>query len=222
MARDYPLLIGACGWSHTCWATDFYPEDLPMGWRLSYYANEFPVVLVTAQEWCLPNADATHWCEESEASFRFILEMSANTAEEAESQMHRIDVIGDRCVGILLRVSEDSDVANLGSLLDIIVAISPLCVDFGNVNPANSVLQLLHDRQVSCCWHGVGEPEGLMLGSLAVTRIITNDVNPRQIRHWVETCLTAGDQHRQTILLFDGDPPDIEVIRQAQVILDLI
>ncbi len=222
MARDYPLLIGACGWSHTSWATDFYPEDLPMDWRLSYYANEFPVVLVTAQEWCSPNADATHWCEESEASFRFVLEINANSTEEAQPQMRRIDAIGDRCVGILLRTSLNSEVATLNSLLDSVEAFSPLCVDFGNENPADSVLQLLRSRQVSCCWHGIGGPEGLMLGSLAVTRIITRDVNPRQIRHWVETCLTAGGQHRQTILLFDGDPPDIAVIRQAQVILDLL
>jgi len=222
MARDYPLLIGACGWSHPSWVADFYPEDLPMDWRLSYYANEFPVALVTADEWCLPEADATHWCEESEAFFRFILEISADTAEQAQPQLHRVAAFGDRCVGILLRTSENVGVAALESLIDSIVAISPLCVDFGNENPADSVLQLLRSRQISCCWHGEGEPEGLVLGPFAVTRIIANDVNPRQIRHWVETCLTAGDEKRKTILLFDGYPPDIEVIRQARIILDLL
>lgn len=222
MARDYPLLIGACGWSHTNWAADFYPEDLPMDWRLSYYANEFPVVLVTVEEWRLPEADATHWCEESEVFFRFVLGISADTAEEVRSQLHMAVAFGDRCIGSLLRTSLSSDVAALTKLLDSVVDLLPLCVDFGDDNPADSVLQLLRSRQISCCWHGEGEAEGLVLGPLAVSRIITNDVNPRQIRHWVETCLTAGDQHRQTILLFDGDPPDIEVIRQAQIILDLL
>ncbi|NNF96155.1 MAG: DUF72 domain-containing protein [Halobacteria archaeon] len=222
MARDYPLFIGACGWSHSNWAVDFYPEDLPLDWRLSYYANEFPVVLVTAEEWRIPEADATQWCEESEASFRFVLEVSANTAEEAQSQLHRTTAFGDRCVGSLLRTSLNSDVETLKNLLDNVVDFSPFCVDFGNENPADSVMQLLRSRQVSWCWHGEGEPEGLMLGPFAVTRIITNDANPKQIRHWVETCLTAGDEQRQTILLFDGDPPNIEVIRQAQIILDLL
>ena len=66
------------------------------------------------------------------------------------------------------------------------------------------------------------EPAGLMLGSFAVTRVITNTLNPREIRRWVETCLNAGDEQRQTVLLFDGDPPNIEAIRQAQIILDLL
>ncbi len=187
MARDYPLLIGASGWFHSGWAADYYPEDLPSDWRLSYYANEFPVVLVTAEEWRLPEADATQWCEASEASFRFVVEISANTAEEAQSQLHRAAAFGDRCVGILLRTRVNSDVATLISLLESVEAFSPLCVDFGNENPAGNVLQTLRSRQISCCWHGEGEPEWLMLGSFGVARIITNDVNPRQIRYWVET-----------------------------------
>ena len=222
MARDYPLLIGACGWSHSSWAADFYPEDLPLDWRLSYYANEFPVVLVTTQEWCLPEVAATRWCEECEASFHFVLEIRANTAEEAQSQLHRAAAFGDRCIGSLLRTNVNSDVEAIDYLLDSIVAFSPLCVDFGERKPADSVLQLLRNRQISWCWHGEDEPEGLMLGSFAVTRIITNDVDPRQIRYWVETCLTSGDEKRKTILLFDGDPPNIEVVRQAQIILDLL
>lgn len=222
MARDYPLLIGACGWSHASWAVDFYPQDLPLDWRLSYYANEFPVVLVTAKEWNLAGAEASQWCEACDASFRFILEISANSAEEAATQLYKATAFGDRSVGILLRTNVNSDVQTLQSLLDSVIAISPLCVDFGINNPVDSVLQLLRHRQISCCWHGEGEPADLMLGPLAVSRIIGNDASPRQIRHWVETCLNAGDEHRQTILLFEGDPPNIEVIRQAQIILDLL
>ena len=222
MARDYPLLIGACGWSHSGWATDYYPEDLPSDWHLGYYANEFPVVLVTTEEWCLPEADVTKWCEETDASFRFVLEISANTVEEMQPQLQRGSVLADRCVGSLLRTRVNSDVKRLECLLDSAEAFSSVCVDFANEIPSDSVMQLLRSRQTSCCWHGEGESAGLMAGPLAVTRIITNDANPRLIRHWVETCLTAGDEKRKTILLFDGKPPNVEVIRQAQIILDLL
>ena len=222
MARDYPLLIGACGWSHSNWLADFYPEDLPSDWRLSYYANEFPVVLVTAGEWCLPEADATTWCEDSEASFRFVLEITATTVEEAQFQLHRAAAFADRCVGSLLCASVNIDVKILEDLLDRMIAFSPVCVDFANEVPAASVIQVLQSRQISWCWHGEGEPAGLKLGSFAVTRITNTDINPRKIRHWVETCLIAGDNQRQMILLFDGEPPDIEAIRQAQIICDLL
>ena len=222
MTRDYPLLIGACGWSHSNWEVDFYPEDLPPDWRLSYYANEFPVVLVTEEEWRLPGADASTWCEESEASFRFVLEITANTVEDVQSQLHRAAALVERCIGILLRTSVNIDSRMLVELLDQVMAFSPVCIDFGNEDPNESVIQVLQQRQISWCWHGEGEPEGLKLGSFAVTRISSTDINPRKIRHWVETCLSATNESRQMILIFDGEPPDIEAIRQAQIICDLL
>ena len=50
--RDYRILIGAAGWQHPEWVNDaFYPDDLPEDWYLSFYANEFPVVLVPEAQW---------------------------------------------------------------------------------------------------------------------------------------------------------------------------
>lgn len=222
MTRDYPILIGACGWSHSNWEVDFYPEDLPPDWRLSYYANEFPVVLVPEEEWHMPGADATSWCEESEASFRFVIEITATTVEEVQSQLHRAAALLDRSLGILLQTSVTIETSMLVDLLDTAEAFLPVCVDFGNKDPAESVIQVLLQRQISWCWHGEGEPEGLKSGPFAVTRITSTDINPRKIRYWVETCLAAADDKHQMILLFDGKPPDIEAIRQAQIICDLL
>ena len=222
MARDYPLLIGACGWSHPDWTDDFYPEDLPVDWRLGYYANEFPVVLVTEEEWRFPEADVQTWCEESETSFRFILEITASTVEEVQSQLDRAAAFSDRCIGSLLCVSGNTDLSLLENLLDQVAAFSPVCVDYSNKEVTESVIQVLQQRQISLCWHGEGEPVGLTWGSFAVARIISTDTNPKKIRHWVESCLSGVDEQRQTVLLFDGEPPDIGAVRQAQIISDLL
>ena len=222
MQRDYPLLIGACGWSHSGWLADFYPQELPVDWRLSYYANEFPVVLVTAQDWDLPEAAASQWCEDTDASFRFVIEITANTAEELQPQLERIVGFGDRCAGILLATSLYAETITLNELLELINHLDLLCLDFGVDNPDATVKQLLGQRQIGWCWHGDGSAEGLSEGSLAVTRIHSKDANPRQIRHWVETALASSTQQRQAILLFEGEPPDIAMMRQAQIILDLL
>ena len=222
MARDYPLLIGACGWSHPGWSGDFYPQDLPADWRLSYYANEFPVVLITEEEWHLPEADVSSWCEESDASFRFLLEISAATIEEVNSQLQRATAFADRFIGCLLRTGVTSDAKALEELLDQVMIFSPVCVDFGNKVAAESVIQVLQQKQVGWCWHGEGEPMGLKVGPLAVARITNPDINPQKIRYWVENCLTAVNERRQAILLFDGEPPAIEAMRQAQIICDLL
>lgn len=222
MARDYPLLIGACGWSHSGWLADFYPQDLPVDWRLSYYANEFPVVLVTAQEWRLPGATALQWCEDTETSFRFVVEITADTAEEIQPQLERVTGFGERCVGILLSTSLNAEATTLNALLGVINNVGSLCLDFGADRPDEAVKQLLRQRQLGWCWHGDGPADGLTQGVLAVIRICSKEANPRQIRQWVETALDSSTQQRQSILLFEGEPPDIAVMRQAQIILDLL
>jgi len=222
VTRDYRLLIGACGWSHSNWCADFYPQDLPVDWWLSYYANEFPVVLVTAQEWRLPEADASQWCEDTETSFRFVVEITADTVEEVQHQLEKVAGFGERCVGILLYTSLSAEGAAISALLDEINSAWSICLDFGGDRPDEIVLQLLRERQIGWCWHGDGPTEGLTHGSLAVTRILRKEANPRQIRHWVETALANSAEQRQSILLFDGEPPNIAVMRQAQIILDLL
>jgi len=222
VTRDYRLLIGACGWSHSDWCADFYPQDLPVEWRLSYYANEFPVVLVTAAEWNLAEADATHWCEDTDASFHFVVEITANTAEALQGELDRIAGFGERCAGILLRTSLGTEPTPVSTLLDMINSTWPICLDFGDDEPDDTVLPLLRERQIGWCWHGDGPAEGLAKGSLAVTRIRDKETSPRQIRHWVETALLYSTEQRQSILLFEGEPPNIAVMRQAQIILDLL
>jgi hypothetical protein len=220
--RNYPLLIGACGWSHSGWLADFYPQDLPVDWHLSYYANEFPVVLVTAQEWNLPEAAVSQWCEDTEASFRFVVEITANTVEELQLQLERIVGFGERCVGLLLVTSLYTEEIALNELLEVMTNFGSLCLDFGAYRPDESVKQSLRQRQIGWCWHGDGSAEGLSEGLLAVTRIHSKDANPRQIRRWVETALASSMPQRQSILLFEGEPPNIAVMRQAQIILDLL
>lgn len=225
MSRDYPLLIGACGWNHTAWTETWYPADLPPEWRPGFYANEFPVVLVTRQEWETPGADPRQWCEDSDASFRFLTEVAADTADAATMRRRQAEGLGERNLGFLLRTTLHGDAGALAGLLEGIGADAPLCLDFGDAEPAPAVRELLRQRGAGWCWHGAGEATGLDAGPLAVARVGSGaggPAGPRQIRTWVETCLAAVAGERQGILLFDGDPPDIEAMHTAGVILDLL
>ena len=42
----HPILIGCSGWSYSDWVGAFYPEGLPAGDYLEFYADRFPVVEV--------------------------------------------------------------------------------------------------------------------------------------------------------------------------------
>ena len=222
MTREYPILIGAGGWFHPGWQTEFYPDDLPEDWRLGYYANEFPVVLVTAREWALPEADAAQWYDDTDPSFRFVVEIIARTIPAILAERDRLAPLKDRCIGVVLQSDTSTEVTALTALLDAFGNNWPVCLDFGTAQPDAALRHWLSQRDIGWCWHGVGSAESLQQGKLAVTRIHSQQDNPRQVRQWVETALASSSDQRRSVLVFEGEPPDIAIMRQAQIILDLL
>jgi len=80
------IQVGAFDWQRLHWSGDFYPDDLPEDWRLSYYANEFSAVLVPAQIWQSQGADIEHWCDEVHEGFRFYLHREAGAVADIEKK----------------------------------------------------------------------------------------------------------------------------------------
>jgi len=72
-SNDY-LKVGAYDWLHPEWQGEFYPDDLPEDWQLSYYANEFSVVLVPEARWSAKDLDLQEWSDEVPGNFRFYLQ----------------------------------------------------------------------------------------------------------------------------------------------------
>ena len=71
--------LGAYGWRHSHWLNTFYPEDLPVSgsedWRLTYYSNEFNVVLVPADYWKkTQDVDCAAWLDAVHEGFQFFVE----------------------------------------------------------------------------------------------------------------------------------------------------
>ena len=67
--------VAARGWDHAAWSGGFYPEDLPAEWRLTYYANEFPAVIVPATAWGeAPAEQARQWYADTPEGFGFLVE----------------------------------------------------------------------------------------------------------------------------------------------------
>jgi uncharacterized protein YecE (DUF72 family) len=45
------VLLGALDWKVPRWRDEYYPEDLPEEWQLSYYANEFSTTLIDVRQY---------------------------------------------------------------------------------------------------------------------------------------------------------------------------
>ncbi len=71
--------LGAYGWHHQHWLNTFYPEDLPEGWQLAYYSNEFNTVVVPADYWQTGEVlDCEDWLDNVHDGFQFIVECHAD------------------------------------------------------------------------------------------------------------------------------------------------
>ncbi len=78
------LSLGLVDWRHARWQGDYYPEDLPVDWRLGYYANECGCVLLPVAAWPGVDADELEECvDDLPDSFRFYLQVGGAATELA-------------------------------------------------------------------------------------------------------------------------------------------
>jgi len=85
------------GWEHAGWRGVFYPKDLPVAWRLGYFANEFPAVAVPQAAWLQAHQDRFRaWLDEVGSQFRFylVLERPLTPAIIGETREWLADALG--------------------------------------------------------------------------------------------------------------------------------
>lgn len=102
VSDESPVLhIMSCGWDYSDWLGAFYPDDLPDDWRLTFYANEFPGVLVPETDWLeADSAELAAWAADVEEGFRFYLEITQ--ADNFDACQQRASDLGELIGGIIL------------------------------------------------------------------------------------------------------------------------
>lgn len=226
------IIVAVHGWSHPGWNESFYPEDLPEDWRLSFYSNEFRAVVVPASEWSGADPlEVERWVEDASGDFVFYLEVVSLQTDWARLA-EVVKPLGEHLGGILLRPAVvDADLAMMASCLDAAVTIAPVCVLLPKkVKLSETGRRLLKQRKVSLCWNtDEGKPTWTQ-GGFAVARVAgtiagNTTYTPRQWREIIEQCLrcTIDDgQKRQVVLMVDLESPDIDAVRAAQMIGDML
>lgn len=221
MAADtYRIVMGAYGWLHQAWSTDFYPDDLPEEWQLGFYGNEFPVVMFPAHYWDNDDETLQEWMEDSGEDLRIICEF--DSIAHYESNKNRLKLIGDRCCGIVCKtlVTELSEV-QLAQFDDIAY---PLCLDLaaGDYDDLpNDIKGKVQQLTIGFVCNGVETSCQFKNGALAIAKVDCTGLGMRELRTLVETMLAQTDETQMAVIIFSGNPPDIELIRNAQIMLEL-
>ena len=108
MASAIGLDIVADGWDLPGWERELYPEDLPVDWRLTYFANEFPAVMLAAKYW-LPAGEArlAAWSDDVPDGFRFYLEDAEPAAGREDLELAR-RLLGPKLAGLVRKAGADA------------------------------------------------------------------------------------------------------------------
>lgn len=216
------LEIGAVGWRHDSWADTFYPDSLPEDWRLTFYSNEFRCLLVPDRDWSGASAARlAAWAEDVHEQFVFYLELDpGRRAEEAAEALARTEPIAARVGGIVARTADHAAAEPPAALLEACGGCYPVHLDWpGELAPAQRAA--LERLDVLPCWRAAGtEPRrGCRIGLLSAEQA---SCGRRALRSHIEAFLNQAGENGELALLFEGDPPDVQAMRDAQTIAGLL
>ena len=102
------------GWELPGWDLSFYPEDLPPDWRLTYFSNELPAVLIPGSLWAKADESLLRtWVEDVHRDFRFYLADPGASGRPISLDLAR-RILGDRLAGLVLErpIGDASDERN--------------------------------------------------------------------------------------------------------------
>ncbi len=223
------LMIAVYGWSHSSWNSEFYPDDLPEDWRLSFYSNEFRAVVVPSSVWSgFSSVEVERWVEDAFGEFVFYLEVD-DLLVDWEHIAEIMKPLGSQLGGIILRPKEvDADLGLIAGSLASSVSLAPVSLllpDGAGLSPVGE--RLLKESGVELCWsidEKLPRKEPCWYGKgLAVARFSGNlNYTPRLWRETIETCLRCGAVNDSVLMMVENDSPDIESLRVAVVISDMM
>lgn len=227
--NEHIILIGAYGWLHPQWDDEFYPDDLPTDWKIGYYGNEYPVVVVPNTYWPQFDGQCAKWLEDCDETLQFVCEWPPQGSAELHyvQAQQCIDQLGERMLAVLVpinRTPNTDDWQRLATLAqNNAISLAPdngLMPDLAE----QARLHLPADRY-GFCWNG--EPasaDNLAAGPVAICSI-SGTMQPKALRVLIETMIKAGKQcgHTRPLVLFaQGEPPELQLLTNAGIILDLL
>lgn len=211
------LVIIARGWDHEGWWGRFYPSDLPPDWRLPYYANEFRGAMIPLPSvlGCSPET-VRRWVQDIPAGFRFFLELPAQP--EAAKMLVKLKPLHKHLGGILLVRGGRTGLSPL-EWRELLTPLAgyPMCLDSALF--PHGTQDLPGGPGLSLSWPGGAGPapgETLALGRLKPTQSL------RALREQIAAFLGYAERVILAALVLDGQPPDIEMLRQARMIGEVL
>ena len=174
------VLAGTSGYSYKEWKGSFYPEDLPAGEMLRYYAERLAAVEINNTFYRMPKSDVlTRWAEQVPDGFRFALKAPQQIthrkrlkdAADSVAYFFKVAVtLGDRMGPVLFQLPPNlkKDLPRLSDFLAVLPPASRCAFEFRHGSWfEEDVFEALRGRGCVLC---VAEDEELATPFVATAR----------------------------------------------------
>lgn len=158
------IQVGTSGWSYDHWKGPFYPEHLPAGKALDYYAQRFGCVEINSSFYRLPEITTLqHWYAGTPDDFVFTAKASRYITHMKKLKdpeqgvpllLDRISALGDKLGPILFQLPPHwrFNATRLQAFLESLPPDYRYAFEFRDPSWLNAqTLALLHDRQAAFC-----------------------------------------------------------------------
>ena len=229
--------IGCSGWNYKSWRDNFYPERLPAGRWLKYYAAHFDTVEVNNTFYRLPERSTfTTWRGDVPSSFQFAVKASRflthmkrlrDPDEPLSRLFSRVSALGRQLGPVLYQLPEHFhlDLLRLDSFLTALPRVSSRkrvlhVMEFRHPSwYVRETFQLLERQNVALCLHdkhgsAIVEP---FVGPCVYVRfhgtsgMYRGSYSGRQLDRWAGRLAEQATTGKNVFAYFNNDPDAVAV-----------
>jgi uncharacterized protein YecE (DUF72 family) len=196
------LHVGTSGYSYTGWRGIFYPDDLPAGQMLRFYAGRLPAVEINNPFYRLPRASVLEsWAAQVPGGFRFALKASRRithlkrlkeAADETAYLARTVRTLGKRLGVILFQLPPTlrKDLPRLEQFLDLLSDDARAAFEFRHPSwHAEDVFECLRARGCALCVADTGddlEPQLVSTANWGYLRLRRPGYAELDLKDWVK------------------------------------
>lgn len=214
--------VGALGWLHESWLGQFYPEDMPLEWRLAFYANEFETVLVPQAQWLdLQASEMEDWIAEVGESFSFFLQ--CQLAHSRDISLMKTNLSHDifdheQIAGLVLTI--DKDLKGVSQFLDEATSVLPVYLS----DPDAELTPYADHGKVNPVWRYGQTSSVLGMGKTAIGLLSGSQLaDDRELRLALESFSGfCGGSTTQAMLFFTDQELDMDLLGRAKIVSQLL
>ena len=201
------IYAGTSGYSYKEWKGIFYPDDLPPGEMLRFYAAKFDAVEINNTFYRMPRKEVLmKWSEEVPEHFRFVLKAPQRMThrkvvdglgEDVTYFLSVASVLGEKLGPVLFQFPpwQRKDLDRLRSLLEVVQARVPLALEVRHESWLDDeVFALLRERDAALCLSDTEEKAAELIptASWGYLRLRRCDYTAEDLRRWSEHVRGSG------------------------------